>query len=237
MIINCIAVDDEPLALDVIEHHASKVPYVNLKARLNSALEALDFLHKENVDLLFLDIQMPDLTGFELLKTLRHTPMIVFTTAYPNYAVESYDLNALDYLLKPISFDKFLRSVNKAKYRLDSSLEHPMTTPFMSTDFIFVKTEYKTVKISLDEILFIESLKDYVVFHLKTEKIQSLLSIKAVEAFLSKDLFVRVHRSFIISLDKIDEIERTTIIIGKNIIPIGDNYKEFFRTLIESRRL
>jgi DNA-binding LytR/AlgR family response regulator len=240
MKINCIAIDDEPLALDVIEHHVSKIPFLHLKAKVCNAFDALDLLYKEKIDLIFLDIQMPELTGFELMKSIHHQPMVIFTTAYPNFALESYELDAVDYLVKPIPFDRLLKAVNKAKLRLAPIVAEvsPEINPIvLAPEFIFVKTEYKTVKIFLDDILYIESLKDYVVFHLKTEKIHSLLSIKSVEAFLPQDNFVRVHRSFIVAFNKIDEIERNIISIGKNIIPVGDNYKDTFKILVEGKRL
>ena len=238
MNINCIAIDDEPLALDVIAHHANKIPFLNLKAKISTAFETIDFLHKEKVDFIFLDIQMPELTGFELLRTLQNKPLVIFTTAYPNYALESYELDAVDYLVKPIPFERFLKSVNKIKLRLSSPTEVIESIAVNnSPDFIFVKTEYKTVKIFLDDILYIESEKDYVAFQLKNEKILSLLSIKSVEEFLPNENFVRVHRSFIIAFNKIESIERNIIHIGKKAIPVGDNYRDFFKLLIEGKKL
>ncbi len=238
MKINCIAIDDEPLALDVIGHHANKIPFLALKAKINNGFEAIDFLHKEKVDLIFLDIQMPELTGFELLRTLNNKPLVVFTTAYPNFALESYELDAVDYLVKPIPFERFLKAVNKVKQRISSPAGTIEVASHNNTpDFIFVKTEYKTVKIFLDDILYIESEKDYVAFQLKQEKILSLLSIKSVEEFLPKDNFVRVHRSFIVAFNKIEAIERNNISIGKKIIPVGDNYREFFKLLIDGKKL
>ncbi len=238
MKINCITIDDEPLALDVIAHHAEKIPFLNLKAKINNAFEAIDLLHKEKIDLIFLDIQMPELTGFELLRTLHHKPFVIFTTAYPNFALESYELDAVDYLVKPISFERFLKAVNKVKQRISHPYESSEGLINHSTsDFIFVKTEYKTVKIFLDDILYIESEKDYVAFQLKNEKILSLLSIKSVEEFLPKENFVRVHRSFIIAFNKIEAIERNTITIEKKSIPVGDHYREFFKLLIDGKKL
>lgn len=238
MNINCVAVDDEPIALDVIQHHCSKIPFINLKATIKSAFEAIDYLQKEKVDLIFLDIQMPELTGFEFLKSLPVKPLVVFTTAYPSYALESYEVDAVDYLVKPIPFDRFLKAVNKVRQKLnfqsDGSQE---VNQAVLPNFIFVKTEYKTVKIFLEDILYIESVKDYVAFHLKNEVIMSLLSIKSVEAFLPKEQFVRVHRSFIVAFDKIEEIERNNIIIGKKMIPVGESYREYFKLLIEGRKL
>jgi two-component system LytT family response regulator len=238
MKINCIAIDDEPLALDVIGHHAEKIPYLNLSAKITNSLEAIDVLHKVKIDLVFLDIQMPDLTGFELLRTLNNKPLVIFTTAYPNYALESYELDAIDYLVKPIPFDRFLKSVNKVKQRISTPVETIQTSSSRpSPEFIFIKTEYKTVKIFLDDILYIESEKDYVAFQLKNEKILSLLSMKSVEEYLPKENFIRVHRSFIVAFNKIQEIERYNIIIDKKMIPVGDNYREYFKILIDDKKL
>lgn len=238
MKINCIAIDDEPLALDVIGHHAEKIPYLNLSAKITNSLEAIDVLHKVKIDLVFLDIQMPDLTGFELLRTLNNKPFVIFTTAYPNYALESYELDAIDYLVKPVPFDRFLKSVNKVKQRISTPVETIQTSSSRpSPEFIFIKTEYKTVKIFLDDILYIESEKDYVAFQLKNEKILSLLSMKSVEEYLPKENFIRVHRSFIVAFNKIQEIERYNIIIDKKMIPVGDNYREYFKILIDDKKL
>ncbi|MDB5257041.1 MAG: chemotaxis protein CheY [Chitinophagaceae bacterium] len=239
MKISCIAIDDEPLALDVISHHAEKIPFLDLKAKITNAFDAIEWIQKTQVDLVFLDIQMPELTGFELLRTLQHKPLVIFTTAYPNFALESYELDAVDYLVKPIRFERLLKAVNKVKQRISNPIAHKEITinSVSAPDFIFIKTEYKTIKIFLDDILFIESEKDYVAFQLKNEKILSLLSIKSLEESLPSDNFVRVHRSFIIAFNKIDSIERNTVAIGKKNIPIGDNYREMFKLLIDSKKL
>lgn len=239
--INCIAIDDEPLALDVIENHISKIPFLNLKARFQNPLEAIEYLYNNKVDLVFLDIQMPELTGFEVLKTLSNKPMVIFTTAYPNYALESYEMDAVDYLVKPIPFDRFLKSVMKVKQRLTpvtTTVTNQETSPKqIEQEFIFVKTEYKTVRINYKDIHFVESMKDYVIFHLENETISSLLSIKNVEETLPKETFLRIHRSFIISLNKIESIERNTVIILNNRLSVGTNYREKFKELVEKFRL
>lgn len=237
MTINCIAIDDEPLALNVIEHLTQKIPFLNLKNTFTNAFDALEYLNKERIDLIFLDIQMPELTGFEFIRTLNNKPLVIFTTAYPSHALESYELDAVDYLLKPIPFERFLKAVNKVQNRLKDSTEHVENSITQTKEFIFVKTEYKTIKIFLDEILYIESQKDYVIFYTGTDKILSLNSIKSVENFLPSDKFIRVHRSFIISPEKIEAIERNNISIGKHSIPIGDNYKDLFKNFIEKKRL
>ena len=236
---SCIAIDDEPIALDIIEDHVSKIPFLELKASFQNPLEAIEFLDDNQVDLIFLDIQMPELTGFEFLRTLDNAPFIVFTTAYPDYALESYELEAIDYLVKPIAFERLLKAVNKVKKRINNSPQTAtsITTSTTKKEYVFVKTDYKTVKIFLDDILYIESLKDYVAFHLKGDKILSLLSIRGVEAALGDERFVRVHRSFIINLDKIDMVERNIVSIEKIQIPVGESYRSSFKGIIESNRL
>lgn len=240
MMLNCLAIDDEPLALDVIEDHVKKIPFLSLKGKVKSAFEAIQLIEKGQIDLLFLDIQMPELTGFELLASLTRKPLVVFTTAYPSFALESYEIDAVDYLVKPIPFNRFLKAVNKVTQRLP-----PSTGPISSEsnltegsmEYIFVKSEYKTVKIFLSEILFIESMKEYVVFHLQHKTISSLLSIKSVEDALAKEKFVRVHRSFIVSLDKIDSVERNLIRMGQHTITVGENYRDSFHAIVEGRRI
>ncbi len=236
--INCIAIDDEPLALDVIESHLSKIPFVNLVAKIRNPLQAIEIINSQNIDFIFLDIQMPELTGIEFLKILQKKPMVIFTTAYPNYAVESYELNAIDYLVKPIPFDRLLKAIMKVQEKTNNNKPvTPINNITNDADFIFVKTEYKTAKIFLNDILYIESLKDYVVFHLADEKISSLLSLTYVEAELPKDKFVRIHRSFIVAFDKIKEIERNIIVIGTAKIPLGENYREDFKKLVDVKKI
>ena len=239
MKLSCIAIDDEPIALDIIEDFASKIPYLEMKASFQNPVEAIEFLDDNQVDLIFLDIQMPELTGFEFLRTLDNAPFIVFTTAYPDYALESYELEAIDYLVKPIAFERFLKAVNKVKKRVATQTkvtpQESSSTP--QKEYVFVKTDYKTVKIFLDDILYIESLKDYVAFHLKDEKILSLLSIRGVEEAIADDRFIRVHRSFIINLDKINVVERNLISVGNTQVPVGESYRTAFKELIESNRL
>ena len=241
MDLTCIAIDDEPLALDVINEHASKLPFLNLIRTFQNPIEAISFLNDHDVDLIFLDIQMPDLSGFEFLKSLSAMPMVIFTTAYPDYALKSYDVNALDYLVKPIAFERFLKSVNKAQKRMMLSNDHLQVDANLSnhclSDFIFVKSEYKTLRISLTDILFIESKKDYVMFQLSNDQVMSLLSIKDVERSLNSDAFMRVHRSFIISLNKIDEIDRFHIIMGVHRIPVGESYRDGFKKKIEENKV
>ncbi len=235
----CLIVDDENLAIDVIKKHVERIPFLELVTTTTSAFQAIDIIEREKIDLLFLDIQMPELTGLELLGALNHKPQVIFTTAYPDYALQSYEFDAIDYLVKPIPFDRLIKAVNKAKARIQ-----PINTPAQiiseessAKDFIFVKTDYKTVRIDLSQIHFIESMKDYVIFHLGSEQVKSLLSIKNVEDQLPKDQFVRIHRSFIIAPDKIQEIERNTLLVNDCRINVGTNYREVFKEIVDQKRV
>lgn len=230
---NCLIVDDEPIAVDIIKAHLEKIPFVNKVVKTTSAFEAIEIINNKAIDVVFLDIQMPELTGIELLNSLKHQPLIIFTTAYPDYAIKSYDFDAVDYLMKPIAFDKVLKALNKASLRLK---EQKIKFAPVS-EFIFVKTAYKTVKIYLTDVLYLESTKDYVTFHLKDEKITSQLTLSSIEDQLPSSLFTRIHRSYIIAIDKINEIERNTIIINGDRLSVGTNYKSSFKSLIEAKRL
>jgi len=237
--INCIAIDDEPLALKVLVKHIEKIPFLNLVATFQNPIEAITKIEEGDIDLIFLDIQMPEMTGLEFSESLKKKPLIVFTTAYPNFAAESYNHDAIDYLLKPIPFARLLKAANKAKEVLKTrEASKPKTTENVDDkNYIFVKSEYKTVKINLKDILFIESLKDYVIFNFEDKKISSLLSLGSVEEQLPKNKFYRVHRSFIVALDKIDAIERNLIHISSRTINVSDSYREQFHRLIEERKI
>lgn len=240
--LKCIAIDDEPLALDIIEDYVSKVPFLELVKRTENAIEALQMVQAGGIDLVFLDIQMPELTGIQFLKIASGKSNYILTTAYSQYALESYDLNVSDYLLKPIAFDRFYKAVEKVNNRVSASgavVPGPQpvlsSAPFSATshpvqDFIFVKTEHKIQKIELKDILYIEGLKDYISIFTKTERIITLQNMKKMEETLPKAQFIRVHKSYIIALDKIESIERSRISIHGKVIPIGDTYRdEFFR--------
>ncbi|MES2417915.1 MAG: LytTR family DNA-binding domain-containing protein [Bacteroidota bacterium] len=249
MILKCIAVDDEPLALDIIEDYIAKVPFLELIKRTENAIEALQLVQAGGIDLVFLDIQMPDLTGIQFLKIASGKANYILTTAYSQYALESYDLNVSDYLLKPIAFDRFYKAVEKVRNQLQK--EEPAviaqesqkpqsnsTTPISPVqDFIFVKTEHKIQKIELDDILYIEGLKDYISIFTKSERIITLQNMKKMEETLPKGEFIRVHKSYIISLDKVESIERSRIAISGKIIPIGDTYRDEFFKLIEGKNI
>lgn len=180
---------------------------------------------------------MPELTGLGLLNSLSKKPMVIFTTAYPDYALQSYEHDAVDYLVKPIPFDRLLKAVHKAKKRIAPKVTEQVAVQDDINDFIFVKTEYKTVRINLSDIHYVESMKDYVTFHLENEQIKSLLSIKNVEEKLPSNKFVRIHRSFIIAPDKIQEIERNTLLINGNRLTVGTNYREVFKEIVDKSRV
>ncbi len=250
MILKCIAVDDEPLALDIIEDYISKVPFLQLVKRTENAIEALQLVQAGGIDLVFLDIQMPELTGIQFLKIASGKSNYILTTAYSQYALESYDLNVSDYLLKPIAFDRFYKAVEKVHNLLQKAEPLPVNqeptaiqaiitpTPIQQAqDFIFVKTENKIQKIELDDILYIEGLKDYISIFTKTERVITLQNMKKMEETLPKGEFIRVHKSYIISIDKIESIERSRITIAKKIIPIGDTYRDEFFKLIDRKNV
>lgn len=243
MILKCIAVDDEPLALDIIENYIAKVPFLQLVKRTENTMEALQIVQAGDIDLVFLDVQMPDLTGIQFLKIAGNKASFILTTAYSQYALESYDLNVSDYLLKPIAFDRFYKAVEKVHLRLQKSeplaAETPPSPPSQIAvqDFIFVKTEHKIQKVALENILYIEGLKDYISIFTKTERIITLQNMKKMEEILPKGEFIRVHKSYIIALNKIECIERSRIAIAGKTIPIGDTYREEFFKLIDRKNL
>ena len=249
MKLKCIAVDDEPLALDIIEDYISKVPFLELVKRTENAIEGLQLVQAGGIDLVFLDIQMPDLTGIQFLKIANNKASYILTTAYSQYALESYDLNVSDYLLKPIAFDRFYKAVEKV-HNLHlknaepvlASVSVPVVAPAPTViqpvqDFIFVKTEHKIQKIQLDEILYIEGLKDYISIYTKAERIITLQNMKKMEETLPSGQFIRVHKSYIISLDKIESIERSRISICGKVIPIGDTYRDEFFKHIDNKNI
>lgn len=245
MILNCIAVDDEPLALDIIEDYVSKIPFLNLVKRTENAIDALQLVQAGGIDLVFLDVQMPELTGIQFLKIAGTKANYILTTAYSQYALESYDLDVSDYLLKPIAFDRFYKAAEKVHKRFDKpetarTVTEPVASSNNSTpiqDFIFVKTEHKIQKIQLEDILYIEGLKDYISIFTKNERIITLQNMKKMEETLPKGEFIRVHKSYIIALDKIESIERSRISIAAKIIPIGDTYRDVFFRLIDGKNV
>lgn len=237
-VLKCIAVDDEPLALKLVQTFIDQTPFLELSASCDNAVEAMTIIKEKQPDLVFLDINMPNLTGMELARLLQEqpgpSPKIIFTTAYNHYAIEGYKVNAVDYLLKPFSYEEFLRAANKVLQITEESSNHyqPITT---DDEFFFLKVEYQWVRISLKDVLYIESLKDYVKVHLvdSQKTVLSLISLKALEEKLPSAKFMRIHRSYIVSLDKIDTISKNSIFIGKTEITVGEQYKEAFKTIVE----
>ena len=247
--IRCLVVDDEPLALHILEDYIAKVPFLQLIKATTNPIEALTMVQEGNIDLVFLDVQMPELTGIQFLKIANGKTKVILTTAYSQYALEGYELDVVDYLLKPIAFDRFFKAAQKAQ-----GIIQPAITPqvaeqqvqqiqpqqpqqdFMN-DFIFVKSEYKIQKVYLHQILFIEGLKDYISIFTPTERIITLQNMKKMEETLPERHFMRVHKSYIVALNKIDSIERSRIFMGDKVIPVGDTYRDQFFKVIEGKNI
>ncbi len=234
--ITCVIVDDEPMALNLVESYVEKTPFLALKKKCSSAIEALEFIKNEPVDLLFLDIQMPDLTGLEFSKMLPNETRVIFTTAFDQYALEGIKVEALDYLLKPFDYAEFLTAANKANTWFNLVKGKQQTIFSKEKEFLFVKSEYKQLRIKLSDVLYFEGLKDYIKIWLKDnpKPILTLMSLKSLEAELPKTQFMRVHRSFIVSLKNIEEIERSQIIINKQRITVSEQYKPKFLEFVNN---
>lgn len=239
--LTCIAVDDEPLALGLVCAFIEQTPFLQLTGRYSNAVEALRGLHDQAADLLFLDIQMPDLTGIELARVLDRgpagqRPRIIFTTAYNQFALESYRVDALDYLVKPFNYEEFLRAAHKAKayFELIQPAAAAVPAALPEEEYLFLKVEYQLVRIALSDILYIEGLKDYVKVHLQSEArpILSLTSLKALEEKLPPRRFMRIHRSFIVALEKVKAITRNTVQIGEVSVAVSDQYKDNFNQFL-----
>lgn len=239
----CMLIDDEPLALDLLEDDISKIPFLTLTHKFQSPFDAIEVLKSGLIDLLFLDIQMPDITGLEFLKSLEKKPLVIFTTAYDQYALDGYNLDVIDYLLKPIPFERLLKAANKAQdiFKAQSLNHIPQEVADNKTltypDYLFIKSGYDIIKVNIYDIQFIEGLKDYVKIYLPTQPILTLLNLKAIVDKLPAKKFVRVHRSYIVALEKIQAIKKNKIIIGDKEIPIGEHYKDEFFNLINERNL
>ncbi|GAA4430726.1 LytTR family DNA-binding domain-containing protein [Pontibacter saemangeumensis] len=225
MACRCIIVDDEPPAIKVLEKYIEMLPQLEICGTCKNAFEALSLLTKERVDLIFLDIHMPKLIGTELLRTLPHPPKVIFTTAHKTFAVEAFELDAVDYLLKPISFERFLKAVNKVL-----QINHPLPeTPSLTPSFVYFRADRKMIKVLLDEILYIESLRDYVVIHMKeARELRVKITLNHVEGMLPDDQFLRIHRSFIASINKITAFTKTDVEIGSTELPIGKSFTSVF---------
>ena len=224
MTITCAIIDDEPLAAGLLESYAKKTPYLSLQGTYNSAVQAMKDLRENPVQLLFLDIQMPELSGIEFAKILPKDTKVIFTTAFPQYAIEGFKVNGLDYLLKPISYDDFIKATDKAIEWFTVALRQDV---YRRDRFMFVKSDYKLQRVKLDDILYVEGLKDYVRFYLKNgDKVMSLMSMKKLEEYLPKPEFLRTHRSFIVHMKETPLVDEFRIVFDDVMIPISDNYKE-----------
>jgi len=238
MKIKTIAIDDEPLALKLVSDYIRKTPYLELVGSFDNPLDAIDFLSSQEAELIFVDIQMPDLTGIEFTRTLEGNHKIIFTTAYEKYALEGFKLNAVDYLLKPFSYEEFLKAAGKA-HKMSELEANSTPTIEANNQFLFLKSEYKIRRINFNDILYIEGLKDYIKVYTTGEDkpLLSLNSIKSLESKLPEEKFMRVHRSYLVNLEKIETIERSRIIFGKTYIPISDQYKEKFQEFLDKNFL
>jgi DNA-binding LytR/AlgR family response regulator len=228
MKLNCIIIDDEPLARKGLKEYIADVDFLQLTGEFDNPVKAMDILAKEEVHLLFLDIQMPKITGLDFFKTLQHAPPVIFTTAFPQYALEGFEVNALDYLVKPVSFERFLKAAMRAKefyeVRQKNIAEAPPATG--TSEYFFIKADNKLVKIFFDDLLFAEALQNYVVIQAKDKKYITYLTFRSVEDYLPSDRFIKTHKSFIVSASKVDSIEANDIRIGQYHIPISRNLKD-----------
>jgi DNA-binding LytR/AlgR family response regulator len=243
MKMNCIAVDDELLALKKIQRFAEKIDYLNLVGTFDSALATFSFLRENKVDLIFLDIQMDEFTGIQLIETLKNPPYIILTTAFDEYALKAYELDVVDYLLKPIPFERFIKAVEKvyARFLKDNSQNKqiqqtsPQNAPSEQVDYTFIKSGNKTVKVYFNKILYIEGQRDYLQIHTEDHRIMTLLNFKKMQEMLDPQKFVRVHKSYIIAIDKIDYIENNAIKIKQKLIPVSSTYKVAFYNLLNNK--
>ncbi|MBB5267483.1 LytR/AlgR family response regulator transcription factor [Algibacter amylolyticus] len=230
--ISCIIIDDEPLALELLEDFISKISFLNLVATCSNGFEATNILHTQKIDLIFTDIEMPNFSGIDIIKSLEYKPHFIFTTAYSHYAVEGFNLNAIDYLVKPIPFHRFLKAATRALNIITEKVEPTPTIiekPSNEPEYIFVKSEYENLKINVNEIKYVEGLKDYIKIHTANKKpILTLNSLKNFEEKLGLSNFIRVHKSYIVSISHIHSVQRNRIIIDEKWIPIGFSYKNDF---------
>lgn len=225
MSLTCIIVDDEPLAIEIVEAYLEKIDQLKLLGKFRNAIEAFAFLQENSVDLIFLDIQMPKLSGLDFIRTLKNPPKVIFTTAYRDYAIEGFDLEVVDYLLKPIPFDRFLKAVGKVLHQPTSPLLVATKSDGSADDYVYFKVDKRMVKTRMADVLYIESVKDYVKVRTADKEIVTQQKISYLEESLPRTQFLRIHRSFIINVEKIDAYSATDVEIGKFSVPIGRNYK------------
>ena len=237
MILNCIIIDDEPLARKGLKEYVQDVDFLQLAGEFDNPMKATDILVQQKIDLIFLDIQMPRMTGLEFLKTLQQPPLVIFTTAYPQYAVEGFELNAIDYLLKPFSFERFWKAVMKVRSLRETGIQSGAGTT-AEPDYFFIKSDNKLVKIKYDEILFVEALQNYVAVHTTDKKYITYLTFRSIEEYLPAARFVRTHKSFIVAAGKVESIEGNDIRIGQHHIPISRTEREtVLQQLLQNRLL
>lgn len=230
---NCIIVEDEPLAAEVLQDYIGQVPFLKLKGVCADAIYAMEVLQKEKIDLIFLDIHLPKLKGLDFIKTLKHPPHIIIVSAYHEYALQGYEYNVIDYLLKPVEFSRFLMAVNKLKYH-DTVETIQFSSPAGERPYLFFNVSKKKVKIFLDEVLYIESLKEYIRIFTKAKSVLTKFQLGQIEELLAKNNFLRVHRSFIVAKDKIEAFSATDIEINGKLIPVGRSYKELVQSVLDS---
>jgi two-component system, LytTR family, response regulator len=229
----CVILDDEPLAVELLTKYIDDTENLTLAFAGTNAFEAIQFIQKTDVDIIFLDMQMPELTGIQVLKIIGNNYKVIFTTAYTNYALDGYEYNITDYLLKPISYERFLKAIQK----IETNNAAVVKNTAIDDDFIFIKSDSKMIKINLKEILFIEGLKDYISIQTEKEKLITLQNLKTLEQHLPPQQFMRVHKSYIVALNKIDTVERNRIFMGNYPIPIGDTYRDIFLKRIEGNKI
>lgn len=229
--LNCLIIDDEPLAIQLLEDFVNKIPYLKLAGKFEEPLQALSDLESEKIDLLFLDIKMPDISGIDFFKSLTYKPKVIFTTAYSEFAIDGFELKAMDYLLKPISFEKFITACNRVK----EYIEFKNSKETKGREYFFINVSHKLYKIFYDDILYLEGYKDYTKVHLSSASSPLLIlhNLKYFEELLDQHEYIRIHRSYIISIRKINTISRKSVAIQNNILPVSDNYRERFFSIVE----
>jgi len=235
MKINCIVIDDELPAIDQMEEYISRIPFLSLLGSFDNAIEPINFLKSNKVDLIFLDIEMEGFTGLQLIKTLQHKPKIILTTAYDQYAIEAFELNVSDYLLKPFSFERFMKSIDKIYDSYIGIKNSDINEPQYKRDYFFVKTEFRMQRVDFKDILFVEGMSEYLRINTTKEKIMTLQNFKSIEDSLPAENFVRVHKSFLVAIDKIDSVEKNRIKIGEKFIPISNTYKDAFYMILNKK--
>ncbi len=236
--ISCIVIDDEPLALKQMAAYIDKTPFLSMMGQFESAIRAIDFFQENEVDLMFVDINMPDLNGMDFVKSLKNPPSVIFTTAYSEYAIEGFRVDAIDYLLKPIGYPDFLKAAERAKSRINPKIAEK-TQIDSNEKFLFIKSDYKMLRINLADIKYIESMREYLRIHIENQPpAMTLMSMKKMEEYLPKEIFMRVHRSFIVNLNKITTIERSRIVFDKDVyIPVSEQYKLNFQKYLDDNFL